>query len=140
MSTDPRRARRLRDLVIDCAHPAALARFWAAALRWPPPSWTGEDLAALRAMGVEDPEDDPTVFIVSGDPALPRLCFQRVPEAAAPKVAKNRLHVDVNVDSEREVEALLTLGATVVARHPRYDGGWVVLADPEGNEFCAVLH
>ena len=136
MSSDPRRQRRLRDIVVDCAHPANLARFWAAALRWPPPVWSDADLAELRSRGISDPEDDPVVFIASSDRALPRLCFQQVPE---PKTAKNRVHLDVNVDSRQEVDELLAAGATLLAEHGGAGHGWVVLADPEGNEFCAVL-
>ncbi len=130
--TDLRRQRRWRDLVVDCRHPASLERFWAAVLRWEQPSWTDEDRRQLSEAGIDDVEDDPSVFIVDPDPTRPRICFQRVDE---PKVAKNRLHLDVNVDDPGEVEAFVRLGATVIAEHP----GWVVLADPEGNEFCAVL-
>jgi predicted enzyme related to lactoylglutathione lyase len=65
------------------------------------------------------------------------LLFVKVPEA---KVVKNRVHVDLQaIDSTRdhEVVRLVALGATVVADRRRPDGaGWVVLADPEGNEFC----
>ena len=128
-----RRQRRWRDVVVDCAHPAPLARFWAAALGWPAPVWDAKDLTDLAARGITDPEADPVVFIDSGDPALPRICFQQVPE---PKSGKNRLHLDVNVDSMAEVDGLVGRGASVLAHHD----GWTVLADPEGHEFCAVLH
>ncbi|CAN5601905.1 hypothetical protein BH18ACT8_BH18ACT8_09030 [soil metagenome] len=73
------------------------------------------------------------MFIVEADPTRPRICFQLVPE---PTTAKNRLHLDVNVDDRSEVDGFVRLGATVIAEHE----GWIVLADPEGNEFCAVLH
>lgn len=132
--TDLRRQRRWRDLVVDCEHPATLARFWATMLRWEQPTWTDDDLRVLAAAGVDDPENDPTVFIVDPDPRRPRICFQRVNE---PKTGKNRLHLDVNVDGPDEIESFVLLGARVVADHT--DSGWVVLADPEGNEFCAVL-
>ncbi len=130
--TDMRRQRRWRDLVVDCRHPASLARFWAVVLRWEPPVWTEEDRLELASAGINDPEDDPSVFIVDPDPMRPRICFQRVDE---PKTSKNRLHLDINVDDPGEIDALVRIGATVVAAHP----GWIVLADPEGNEFCAVL-
>jgi hypothetical protein len=74
---------------------------------------------------------------VSGLP----LFFQRVPE---PKTIKNRLHVCLrpagpNGLREAEVERLVGLGATLVADRREADGlGWVVLADPEGNEFCVL--
>nr|WP_324617267.1 VOC family protein [Streptomyces bicolor] len=64
---------------------------------------------------------------------------RQVPE---PKAGKNRLHLCLRPDTSRdaEVERLLTLGASLVADHRRPDGwGWVVLADPEGNEFCVLL-
>jgi glyoxalase superfamily protein len=62
----------------------------------------------------------------------PRLWFQRVPEC---RTVKNRVHLDLRADSVgTEVERLTGLGATVLARHE----GHVVLADPEGNEFCVM--
>jgi hypothetical protein len=131
--TDPRRQRRWRDLVVDCERPAALARFWAAVLRWDPPIWDEQDLNDLADAGITDPEADPIVFIGEADLSRPRLCFQRVPE---PRSCKNRLHLDVNVEDRAEVDAFVRLGATVISEHE----GWIVLGDPEGNEFCAVLH
>lgn len=140
MVVDPRRQRRWRDLVVDCAVPAPLARFWAAALRWDPPVWDEDDLADLRALGIDDPEGDPSVFIHSDNLALPRICFQKVPEAASAKSGKTRIHLDVNVDSPDEMAELVALGATVLAHHQGQEGDWWVLTDPEGNEFCAVMH
>lgn len=90
---DPRDARRLGDIILDCPQPAALARFWALKLGWPPPSWDAADLAHLASLGVVDHEDDPFVFIDSSDPRFPGLGFQWVPES---KVGKNRVHLDVN--------------------------------------------
>lgn len=126
----------LRDVVVDCSHPASLARWWAATLdgyRVAP--YDEAELARLRAEGVEGPEDDPTV-LVEPDPAArgaaagPRIWFQRVPE---PKVVKNRVHLDLTVhDLAAGTAELVARGATVVAEHD----GWVVLADPEGDEFC----
>ena len=63
------------------------------------------------------------------------LLFIRVPDA---KVIKNRLHLDLNPDDqEAEVRRLLALGATR-KDIGQGDAGWVVLADPEGNEFCVL--
>ncbi|WP_234004078.1 VOC family protein [Nocardiopsis sp. SBT366] len=76
-----------------------------------------------------DPEDDPLV-LVEGPSGSPSFFFQRVPE---PRAAKNRVHVDLVGDGV-ELERLLSLGASVLARLPDL----VVLADPEGNEFCLV--
>ncbi|MFC4011418.1 VOC family protein [Nonomuraea purpurea] len=118
----------LHDVVIDCRHPASLARFWAAALDgYAVAPYDEEELARLRANGIDDPEDDPTVLVEGGPP---RLFFQRVPER---KIVKNRLHLDLRADDlDAEIARLTGLGATVLAT---YDD-WVVLADPEGNEFC----
>lgn len=121
---------RLRDIVLDCRHPASLARFWAAVLEgYTVAPYDEEELARLRSLGVFDPEGDPQVM-VEGPSGSPSLFFQRVPE---PKVVKNRMHVDL-VGDGAELERLLALGAWVVARYPDL----VVLADPEGNEFCLI--
>jgi len=91
----------------------------------------------------EDPSDpnepgDEECMIFSADGWI-RLLFIEVPER---KAVKNRLHLDLRpVDGTREaeVERLVGLGATQVADHRRPDGGgWVTLADPEGNEFCVL--
>ena len=92
----------------------------------------------------EDPDDpnvagDEECMIFSGD-GVQRLLFIEVPEA---KQVKNRLHLDLKPQGgatrEEELERLLALGATTVDDLRRPDGsGWVVLADPEGNEFCIL--
>ena len=111
---------RIQEVVVDCADPTALAKFWGAVLeaRW-----------ALR---------DESWAVVDAEPVL--LAFQRVPE---PKSSpKNRLHLDIQVpDAAAAVERAVGLGARVI-RDPELgaDGdGFVVLADPEGNEFCFVV-
>jgi len=106
----------------DCADPYTLAGFWSEVTGCP-----------------RSPEDRP------GDPeasiALPdgmNLFFQRVPE---PKRGKNRLHLCLRPQGSQseELDRLLRLGATVVDdRRGLEHGGWVVLADPEGNEFCLL--
>ena len=92
----------------------------------------------------EDPEDpnepgheECMIFAADG---RSRVLFIEVPEA---KQVKNRLHLDLRptdgATREQEVERLLARGATQVADHRRPDGGgWVTLADPEGNEFCIL--
>lgn len=122
----------LRDVVVDCGHPASLARFWAAVLDgYEVAPYDEEELARLRAMGVDDPEDDPSV-LVHAPGRSPRYFFTRVPE---PKSGKNRLHLDLDCDDfDAELARLVTLGARVVAPQP----GWTTLADPEGNEFCLM--
>jgi hypothetical protein len=121
---------RLHDIVIDCARPAATARFWAAALDgYAVAPYDDAELARLPTLGITDPEDDPTVLVESHGGG-PRLWCQLVPE---PKQAKNRLHLDlVSADLETELARLVGLGARTVARHEDHR----VLADPEGNEFC----
>ncbi len=117
---------RLRNITLDCARPTELARWWTKATGWE-----------------EDPDnpnllDDEEAALVAPDRSL-NLLFIRVPEA---KEVKNRMHLDVHpTDGTRddEVERLLSIGATVVADRRRPDGlGWVVMADPEGNEFCVL--
>jgi hypothetical protein len=123
---------RLRDIVVDCAHPASLARFWAAVLDgYAVAPYDRAELERLRANGIDDPENDPTVLVTAGDDR-PRFFFTRVPE---PKTVKNRVHLDLHAgDHATELARLTGLGARVVADRD----GWTVLADPEGNEFCLV--
>lgn len=124
---------RMQEIVVDCRHPASLARFWAAVLEgFEIAPYDEAEIERLRSIGVDDVEDDPGVMV--GAPGVePRLCFQLVPES---KVVKNRMHLDLRCDDlEAETERLVDLGARVLATSgPR--PGWVVLADPEGNEFC----
>jgi hypothetical protein len=136
-------------VVFDCAEPAKLAGFWAAALGYqqqpPPPGFaTWEDWA--REAGLPRQEWDGYAAVVDPDGAGPRLYFQRVPE---PKTVKNRVHLDVNAgggrgtpDAERrarvaEAEQRLTaLGATRLREMDDVTGHCIVMQDPEGNEFC----
>ncbi|MET7451173.1 VOC family protein [Streptomyces sp. NPDC005574] len=141
-------------LVVDAADPHAQADFWGAALHY-----EVEDNSALveRLLGlgalpgaatvefhgrvafrdliaVRHPEDpyDPD----SGTGLGRRLLFQRVPE---PKTVKNRLHLDLHPGAglrTAEVGRLERLGASVLRRVAEPAGEWVVMTDPEGNEFC----
>jgi hypothetical protein len=121
----------IRDIVFDSAHPASTARFWAAALDgYAIAPYDEEELARLRANGIDDPEDDPNVLVVPGSTGGPRLFAQLVPE---PKIAKNRVHLDLSAsDVDDEIRRLVELGARVVAVRER----WTQMADPDGNEFC----
>jgi len=125
---------RLHDIVIDCEHPASLARFWAAVLDgYELAPYDQAELARLRAAGIDDPEADPTVLVESPGSG-PRYWFQRVPE---PKVAKNRIHLDLRADDVgTEVGRLEGLGAR--RRREQYNDGLIVFVDPEGNEFCLL--
>jgi Glyoxalase-like domain len=104
---------RLHGLVVDCADPEAQARWW----------------AGIYGVGVIDNERWFTLECVPGMP-IQTMDFVLVPE---PKTGKNRIHWDV---ATAELAPLLDAGATVL-REPDDDIGWHVLADPEGNEFCA---
>jgi Glyoxalase-like domain len=121
---------RIHDVVLDCRHPASLARFWAAALDdYEVAPYDEAELARLRGIGIDDPEDDPTVLVVAPG-ARPRLFFQLVPE---PRTVKNRVHLDLRCEAvDAEIDRLSALGALVLAEYDSH----VVLADPEGNEFC----
>ncbi|MFF3179186.1 VOC family protein [Rhodococcus pyridinivorans] len=141
-----------RDIQItfDCADPAALADFWADALGYelqkPPGNFVSWD-DALDAMGVPLERRNDVSGIVDPDEAGPRLFFQKVPEG---KQAKNRMHLDVRAAPgldgaermaalEAEAERLVARGATRLERHdpaPPFGAGHIVMADPEGNEFC----
>jgi len=105
----------IKSVTFDCADPLAVAAFWAGA----PGSDVDEDSTAERA------------WVEPAGWGGPSLWFQRVPEA---KVAKNRQHFDLRVVGAipEEVRRLTALGGRVL----RDDGDLVVMADPEGNEFC----
>jgi hypothetical protein len=126
---------RLKDVVLDCDHPASLARFWAAVLDdYEILPYDDEEIARLQSLGYSGPEDDPGV-IVQGPPGSPRFYCQLVPEG---KAVKNRCHVDLASDDvQGEAARLEALGAVRLDHQPD-DGGWVAMADPAGNEFCLV--
>jgi hypothetical protein len=113
----------LREVVVNCAEPTLVGRFWAEVLGWP----------------LMDSESGFCWLSSTGQPDAPPplLVFVPVPEA---KTGLNRLHIDVNpsgCDQAEELERLLALGAKPVDVG-QGDVPWVVLADPEGNEFCLL--
>jgi len=126
-------------VTIDCADPAGLAAFWASALGYvvqPPPEGYDSWPAFLRTIGVPESDLGNASACVDPDGKGPRLFFQKVPEG---KAAKNRVHLDVNVgpgNVEAEVARLVSEGATRVEAFDVPLGTWVVMTDPEGNEFC----
>lgn len=137
-------------VVFDAASPDRLARFWAEALGYKiqdPPAGFDTWQAFLEAQRVPESEWDSASAIVDPDGARPRIFFQRVPEG---KVAKNRVHLDLNVSGghgvaleerrvrvDAEVARLKALGATDERGAMEKDGEyWVRMNDPEGNEFC----
>jgi glyoxalase superfamily protein len=123
---------RLKDIVIDARHPAGLARFWATVLGYQVRAYEQDDIAFLTSIG-RTPESDPAVAIDPPDGIeAPSVFFNEVPE---PKTTKNRVHLDVWLPGP-DVAPLVGLGATVL-RAPDEEIDWWVVADPEGNEFCA---
>jgi len=117
---------RLVHLVVDANDPVALARFWAAALGWVVADETEEEVDVW-----------PSGFRYPGTSAVP-LLFVPVPEA---KTGKNRVHLDLASTSPTHqaglVARLTGLGASPADIGQR-DVPWVVMADPEGNEFCVL--
>ena len=111
-------------VVVDTTDPQRIAPFWAAALGWR----TTHDSA--HEVVLEPPEGSPE------DGVSPDLLFLRVPEE---KSTKNRLHIDLRPDDQAaEVARLEALGATRASVGQGPDVSWVVLADPDGNEFCVL--
>ncbi|HUQ39510.1 MAG TPA: VOC family protein [Acidimicrobiales bacterium] len=123
----------LGDITFDCRHPAALARFWAAVLDgYAVAPYDEAEVTRLAGLGIDDPEDDPNVLVEAA--GGPRLWFTQVPEG---KLVKNRVHLDLRcADVEAESNRLVALGARFLSPWP--DGEGIVMADPEGNEFCLV--
>ena len=111
----------ISQLVVDAHDPAAQARWW------------------REVLGGRLDDGDPDEVGLALEGGLPELLFVRVPEA---KSVKNRLHLDVRPqdgsDQETEVRRVLDLGARRVDVGQGPDVTWVVLADPEGNEFCIL--
>jgi catechol 2,3-dioxygenase-like lactoylglutathione lyase family enzyme len=138
-------------VTVDCADPARLAAFWAEVLGYrleDPPRGFATWSEALDAWGIPEERRNDRSAVVDPGGTGPRLFFQRVPEG---KTAKNRLHLDVRAAPgltgeermaalEAESGRLLALGATRVQRHDPDDdlggAGFIVMRDPEGNEFC----
>ncbi|MFG2036635.1 VOC family protein [Dactylosporangium sp. NPDC048998] len=150
MTDEHSRTARDVQITFDCADPAALAQFWAEALGYrlqDPPEGFESWEQALDAMGVPPERRNNASAVVDPMGSGPRLFFQRVPER---KQVKNRVHLDVRAAPglrgdarmaalEAEAERLVSHGATRLERHeptPPLGAGHIVMADPEGNEFC----
>lgn len=115
---------RIQCLCIDTTDPAGLAAFWQEALGWR--RTFEEDDEVVLEPPVGSPEDG----------VVPDLLFLRVPEA---KAAKNRLHLDLRPqDQAAEVSRLEGLGARRADVGQGDEASWVVLSDPDGNEFCVL--
>jgi hypothetical protein len=145
-------------VTFDCADPQRLSLFWRDVLGYVHPPPPGVQLAEgadpleawdafLDARDVPADERNSRSALEDPDGMRPRLFFQRVPEG---KQVKNRVHLDVRAAPglegeerlaalEAECQRLVTLGATRVQRfepEPFVSGGFIVMQDPEGNEFC----
>jgi hypothetical protein len=121
----------LSDVVLDCEDPERLAAFWCAVLGYERVTG-GDDWLVIGPPGRDHPLAD---LRNRSRPA--NLAFVVVPEG---KTVKNRIHLDVipiDIGQDDEVERLLELGASRVDVG-QGDEDWVVLADPEGNEFCVL--
>jgi len=134
-------------VTFDAKNPEEIAGFWASALGYetatPPEgfdTWEG----FLDSIGVPEDKRDSAWALVDPEGVKPRLFFQKVPED---KSAKNRVHLDIHasvgvqpdqVDDRRreEVERLESMGATRHDEITEMGLTWVVMTDPEGNEFC----
>jgi catechol 2,3-dioxygenase-like lactoylglutathione lyase family enzyme len=115
---------RIQCLCVDTADPARLASFWQSALGWRR-TFEKDDEVVL-----EPPEGS------AEDGVAPDLLFLRVPEG---KAGKNRLHLDLRPgDQAAEVVRLEGLGASRADVGQGAGVSWVVLADPDGNEFCVL--
>ena len=112
----------LASIVVDCAYPRRLAAFWRDVIDW-----------------TVEAESDHAVTLSDPDGRRPDLDFVAVPE---PKVVKDRFHLDVapwaSDDQAAEVERIIALGASHADVGQGPDCTWVVLSDPEGNEFCVL--
>jgi len=108
-------------VVVDCGDPEALARFW----------------VAVTGYRMDEPEAEQGAvrWVMLRAPAgQPNLAFQKVPE---PKQGKNRVHVDLyTADEQAEAARIEALRATRISVSEDPDDVFIVLADPEGNEFC----
>ena len=113
---------RLAAVVIDAVQPGLIADFWCAVLGW---QVAGQD-------------DDGVITIGPAGQDWPAIDIAPVPET---KTIKNRLHLDLRADGvpvAAELDRLLSLGARPADAGQPADASWVVLADPEGNEFCLL--
>jgi hypothetical protein len=136
-------------VTFDAHNPQLLAEFWAVALGYelqpPPPGFESWEVFADR-MEIPPEDRDAMSAVVDPEGTRPRLLFIKVPEG---KTAKNRMHLDIEAPGAREAaegerivkarehaERLVAAGATYIDEREQYGAEWIVLQDPEGNEFC----
>ena len=117
---------RIQCITIDCIDPRRVAEFWAAALEW---------------KITESDDVEVVIELLDGSPEvgrIPDILFLKNPDK---KQVKNRLHLDLRpLDQDAEVARLEALGATriEIGQSDYAETTWVVMADPEGNEFCVL--
>jgi hypothetical protein len=111
----------LRDICFDCTDQHAVAQFWAAVLGY-------------TVRPADAAPEEPVVILPPAGGV--RIWFNPVPE---PKITKNRVHIDINMPDAAEMDRLLSLGARALREIRDEDGTlwWTIMADVEGNEFCA---
>ena len=116
----------LREIVFDCQHPAALARFWAGVLEgYAVRPYDAAEIARLASLGLT-PETDPVVMV---DGPGPHLCFQK----GRPAGRRGPIHLDVaGGPLAGEVARIEALGGLLAGHRD----GYAVMTDPEGNRFC----
>lgn len=136
-------------VTFDARHPPSLAEFWALALQYivqPPPPGFDSWGAFLDEMEIPEDRREDRAAIVDSQGEGPRVFFQKVPES---KTAKNRMHLDVSISGgpqaddptrrsriEQHAVLLSGAGAVEIARVEEFGEFWIVMQDPEGNEFC----
>ena len=140
-------------VTFDALDPRALSIFWRDALGYVHPGPPGVELADgqdplaawdrfLAESGVPEDRRNLASALVDPDEVRPRIFFQQVPEA---KSTKNRLHLDVNsghasadprTGVRRHANQLVSAGARILREMDEPTGWWLVMQDPEGNEFC----
>jgi hypothetical protein len=138
-------------VTFDCTDPASLAKFWAEVMEYviqPPPPGHDSWESFLAELKVPQDQWDIASAIVDPEGNGPRLLFVKVPEG---KQAKNRMHLDVRGNADRnassedrsrqlnaEADRLVSLGAKKFEEFEEMGSHWIVMQDPEGNEFCVA--
>ena len=134
-------------VAVDCDDPHELATWWAEALAWDVETQEEDFIQSMLDQGLAEESEVRTfrgkrvwadgAAVVHPDGNQPRLLFQRVPE---PKTVKNRVHWDLRSPQgparPEDVERFITMGARRIGEGNQGPHSWVILADPEGNEFC----
>ena len=118
---------KIQCITIDCHNPKALSAFWAQALNWNSDENATDDEAYIEKN-----------LELNNNDGYPDLLFIKVPDQ---KNSKNRLHLDLRPENQlEEVERLEKIGATRMEIGQSSDPSttWIVMADPEGNEFCVL--